>query len=101
MTGPELILASASPRRRELIARLGIVPSTIAAADIDESPHKAEVPRDYAARMAREKAVAVSGGEAHVLAGDTVETLSARILDEEHAAYVEAVRELLRQKHDR
>lgn len=80
MTGPDLILASASPRRRELIARLGIEPSAVAAADIDETPHKAEVPRDYAARMAREKAIAVSGGAAHVLAGDTVVAMGRRIL---------------------
>lgn len=80
MTGSDLILASASPRRRELIARLGIEPSAIAAADIDETPHKAEVPRDYAARMAREKAIAVSGGAAHVLAGDTVVAMGRRIL---------------------
>ncbi len=80
MTGPDLILASASPRRRELIARLGIVPSAIAAAAIDETPHKAELPRVYAARMAREKAVAVAGGAAHVLAGDTVVALGRRIL---------------------
>ena len=80
MTGSDLILASASPRRRELIARLGIEPSAIAAADIDESPRKAEVPRDYVARMAREKAIAVSGGAAHVLAGDTVVAMGRRIL---------------------
>ena len=80
MTGLDLILASASPRRRELIARLGIVPSAIAAADIDENTRKAEVPRDYAARMAREKALAVAGGQAHVLAGDTVVALGRRIL---------------------
>lgn len=80
MMAPKLILASASARRRELIARLGIVPSAIAAADIDESPRKAEVPRDYATRMAREKAEAVSGGDAHVLAGDTVVALGRRIL---------------------
>jgi len=80
VTGPDLILASASPRRRELIARLGIVPSAIAAADIDETPLKAEVPRVYAARMAREKAQAVTGGAAFVLAGDTVVALGRRIL---------------------
>ena len=80
MAPPQLILASASPRRRELLARLGIVPCAIAAADIDETPRKAELPRDYAARMAREKAVAVAGGEAHVLAGDTVVALGRRIL---------------------
>ena len=80
MAPPQLILASASPRRRELLARLGIVPCAIAAADIDETPRKAELPRDYAARMAREKAFAVAGGEAHVLAGDTVVALGRRIL---------------------
>jgi septum formation protein len=75
-----LILASASPRRRELLARLGLEPARIAAADIDETPHKAEVPRSYAQRMAREKAQAVAGEEAHVLAGDTVVALGRRIL---------------------
>lgn len=80
MSAAQLILASASPRRRELIARLGIEPSAIAAADIDETPLKAELPRVYAARMAREKALAVPGGDAHVLAGDTVVALGRRIL---------------------
>ena len=80
MTEFDLILGSASPRRRELIARLGIEPSAVAAADIDETPLKAEVPRIYAARMAREKALAVSGGSAFVLAGDTVVALGRRIL---------------------
>ena len=80
MTGPDLILASASPRRRELLARLGLEPSAITAAEIDESPLKAELPRVYAARMAREKAAAVPGGAAFVLAGDTVVALGRRIL---------------------
>lgn len=80
MSALQLILASASPRRRELIARLGIEPSAIAAADIDETPLKAELPRVYAARMAREKALAVPGGDAQVLAGDTVVALGRRIL---------------------
>ena len=75
-----LILASASPRRRELLARLGLEPARIAAADIDETPRKAEVPRSYAIRMAREKAQAVAGEDAHVLAGDTVVALGRRIL---------------------
>ncbi|HMO69679.1 MAG TPA: nucleoside triphosphate pyrophosphatase [Novosphingobium sp.] len=77
---PELILASASPRRLELLARLGMVPAAIRAADIDETPPKAELPRPYAARMAREKALAVDGGQAHVLAGDTVVALGRRVL---------------------
>lgn len=77
---PQLILASASPRRRELIARLGIEPAAIRAADIDETPHRAEVPRAYAERMAREKAEAAADNAAHVLAGDTVVALGRRIL---------------------
>ena len=77
---PALILASASPRRRELLARLGVTPLRIAAADIDETPRKAELPRDYARRMAREKALAIAPGTAHVLAGDTVVVAGRRIL---------------------
>jgi septum formation protein len=78
---PRLILASASPRRRELLARLGVVPEAVAAADIDETPRKAEPPRDYARRMAREKAlVPHPDASAHVLAGDTVVALGRRIL---------------------
>lgn len=75
-----LILASASPRRRELIARLGIEPAGINPADIDETPHPAELPRDYARRMAREKALAAATPAAHVLAGDTVVAVGRRIL---------------------
>ena len=56
------------------------MPSAIAAADIDESPHKAELPRVYAARMAREKALAAASDKSHVLAGDTVVALGRRIL---------------------
>lgn len=77
---PRLILASASPRRRELIARLGIEPEGVIAADIDESPAGGELPRVYARRMAREKAEAVDGGDCHVLAGDTVVAAGRRIL---------------------
>ena len=77
---PGLILASASPRRLELLGRLGIAPGEIRAAEIDETPLKGELPRDYARRMAREKARAVAGGDAHVLAGDTVVALGRRIL---------------------
>lgn len=75
-----LILASASPRRRELLARLGLEPDAIAPADIDESPLKAEVPRAYAARMGREKALAARQADSFVLAGDTVVALGRRIL---------------------
>jgi len=75
-----LILASASPRRRELLDRLGLAADEIRAAEIDETPLKGELPRDYARRMAREKAQAVKNGDAHVLAGDTVVALGRRIL---------------------
>jgi septum formation protein len=80
VTAPSLILASASPRRRELIARLGIAPAQVLSADIDESPRKGELPRDYARRMAREKAVAAPSPDAFVLAGDTVVAAGRRIL---------------------
>ena len=77
---PALLLASASPRRRELIARLGIEPAGVIATDIDETPRLAELPRDYAARMAREKAAAADSPDTHVLAGDTVVAAGRRIL---------------------
>ncbi len=78
---PSLILASSSPRRRDLLARLGVAPSRIASPNIDETPRKGEVPRVYALRMAEEKAVAVSrdAGEI-VVAGDTTVAVGRRIL---------------------
>ena len=75
-----LVLASASPRRRELLARLGIEPERIVPAEIDETPRRGELPRDYATRMAREKALAVADPTAHILAGDTVVAVGRRIL---------------------
>jgi septum formation protein len=74
------ILGSASPRRLELLARLGLTPDRVVAADIDESPHKTEVPREYVRRMAREKALAIADSDAYILAGDTVVALGRRIL---------------------
>jgi len=78
---PTLILASSSPRRFDLLARLGIVPARIASPDIDETPRKGEVPRVYALRMAEEKVVAVprDAGEI-VVAGDTTVAVGRRIL---------------------
>ncbi|OYY68415.1 MAG: septum formation protein Maf [Sphingomonadales bacterium 17-56-6] len=78
---PTLILASSSPRRRDLLARLGVAPARIASPDIDETPRKGEVPRVYALRMAEEKAVAVprASGEI-VVAGDTTVAVGRRIL---------------------
>lgn len=80
MTAPSLILASASPRRRELLARLGIEPARVVHSDIDEAPLKTELPREYAVRMAREKARAAADPTSHVLAGDTVVAVGRRIL---------------------
>jgi septum formation protein len=80
VTAPQLILASASPRRRELLARLGIEPASVVHADIDETPLKGELPRDYAVRMAREKAQASADRTRFVLAGDTVVAVGRRIL---------------------
>ena len=59
---------------------MGLAPAQVLAADIDETPDPREVPRAYAQRMAREKASAVSGGNHHVLSGDTVVALGRRIL---------------------
>lgn len=80
LPAPRLILASASPRRRELLARLGLAPDAVSAANIDETPSGSEAPRAYAQRMAREKALAVVSDGAHVLAGDTVVAVGRRIL---------------------
>lgn len=96
MRAPALILASASPRRRELLARLGIEPTHVVSTDIDETPAKAELPRDYAVRMAREKAQAGADSVAYVLAGDTVVAAGRRILPKaEDEATARACLELL------
>lgn len=70
----KLILASASPRRIELLAQIGIVPDAVIPADIDETPLKGELPRMLAVRLARGKAekVASANPGAVVLAADTV-----------------------------
>jgi len=77
-----LILASASPRRLDLLARIGVVPDAIIPADIDESVPKGELPRDHALRLATEKAEAVAKRhpDAMILAADTVVAVGRRIL---------------------
>ena len=79
---PEFILASASPRRRELLARLGVEPARIVAADIDEAALPGELPRAHAIRLAAEKARATAAlaPGAFILAGDTVVGVGRRIL---------------------
>lgn len=77
-----LLLASASPRRLDLLAQIGIHPSEVVPADIDETPHAGEAPKTYAERMAREKATAVAATHPDrlVLAADTVVACGRRIL---------------------
>ncbi|HET9427224.1 MAG TPA: nucleoside triphosphate pyrophosphatase [Allosphingosinicella sp.] len=71
-TPPRLILASASPRRLELLSRIGVTPDEIIPAEVDESPRKGERPVDYARRMAADKAKAIASPGALILAADTV-----------------------------
>lgn len=77
-----LILASASPRRLELLKQIALTPVKTVAAEVDETPRKQEIPQEYAMRMAREKAqaVALQHPEANVLAADTVVACGRRIL---------------------
>ena len=79
---PRLILASASPRRLALLQQIGIEPHGIVAAEIDETPQKAELPRSLALRLARGKAEAVASdhADAFVLGADTVVACGRRIL---------------------
>jgi septum formation protein len=87
MTGdprrPDLILASASPRRLELLAQIGMVPDRVDPADVDETPQKGETPPRLAERLARAKAgvVAARNPAAVVLAADTVVAVGRRLLE--------------------
>lgn len=80
MMSKPLILASASPRRLELLEQIGIVPDETIPAEIDETPHKNELPKDYVVRMAHEKFAATKHDGATVLAADTVVACGRRIL---------------------
>lgn len=78
----DLVLASGSPRRKELLARVGIA-LAIKPADIDESPHDGEAPLDYAARLAAGKADAIASSlsqPAWVLGADTIVEIDGKIL---------------------
>jgi septum formation protein len=83
-TVPRLVLASASPRRRDLLAQIGLAPDAVAPADIDETPLRGELPRPHALRLARAKAAAAAAAAgdpaAFVLAADTVVAAGRRIL---------------------
>lgn len=80
--GPALVLASASPRRLDLLAQVGVTPDRVDPADIDETPLRDETPRRHALRLAVEKAraVAVRAPGDFVLAADTVVAVGRRIL---------------------
>lgn len=78
---PRLVLGSASPRRKELLAQLGLAPDDVRAPDIDETPRKSEAPREYVARIAREKAAAIPCAvDEVILCADTTVTVGRRIL---------------------
>lgn len=106
MTSPQLILASASPRRSQLLTQIGVQHSVLAQ-DIDESLRPGETPRHYVQRMAREKAATALAGSADVgkrlvLAADTSVVCADRVLgkpvDEEEA--VEMLLSLSSRQHE-
>ena len=82
MTPGVFILASSSPRRLALLADIGVAPTKIIAADINETPHPRETPRNLAERLSLEKLKAVAAKEAcaYILAADTVVGVGRRIL---------------------
>lgn len=98
MAAPPFILASASPRRLELLAQIGVVPHAVIPAELDESPFPHELPQQLAQRLAHAKAIAVAAKapDAFILAADTVVACGRRILPKaETAAEVEACLKLL------
>lgn len=90
----KLVLASASPRRLQLLERVGLTPDLLNPSDVDEIPHKRETPRALSIRLAREKAqralemplVRALGANAFVLAADTVVGLGRRVLPKAETA---------------
>ena len=76
-----LILGSASPRRRDLLAQIGVTPDEIQPPDVNEDPLKGELPRPYCARIALSKVQAVAAGaDDIILCADTTVALGRRIL---------------------
>ncbi|MBT9472111.1 MAG: nucleoside triphosphate pyrophosphatase [Pseudomonadota bacterium] len=82
MTSQRLVLASASPRRMDLLRQVGLTPDVVAAAEIDETPLRTETPRQTALRLAVAKAAKVAAlhADAYVLAADTIVVVGTRIL---------------------
>lgn len=91
------ILGSGSPRRKQLLAQIGVEADAVRPPDIDEDPLKSELPRAYCVRIAREKAAAVDAGEKDVvLCADTTVALGRRIMGkpadvEEAAGFLRAL----------
>ncbi|HKA89027.1 MAG TPA: Maf family protein [Haliangiales bacterium] len=96
----KLVLASASPRRRELLARAG-VSFEVAPAEVDETPRPGEAPRALAARLAHAKAEAARRPDAFVLGADTIVVLGERVLGkpEDAAEAAAMLRELSGRTH--
>lgn len=95
--GLRLILGSGSPRRLELLAQIGVTPFAVRPPDVDEDPHKAELPRDYVNRIARDKINATTIADDEVaLCADTTVALGRRIMGKpadaaEAAAFLHAL----------
>jgi septum formation protein len=83
-----LVLASASPRRLDLLRQIGLEPDLVEAAEVDETPLKDETPRRLALRLAGEKAAGVVARhrDSYVLAADTVVALGRRVLPKAETA---------------
>ena len=91
LASPPLVLASASPRRLDLLRQVGLEPDRVVPTDLDETPLKGETPRQLALRLAVAKAQAAAAGapDAYVVGADTVVALGARVFgkpDDEAAA---------------
>lgn len=79
----DLVLGSSSARRKDMLARIGIIPSRVASPNINETPFKGELGRVYAIRMAQEKAAAIVRNDNEiVIAGDTSVVVGRRILQQ-------------------
>src|SRR3954469_7752406 len=92
--GPKLVLASASPRRLALLQQAGIEPDALLPADVDETPLKAETPRELARRLARAKAEVARRtarsreelADAFIVSADTVVAVGRRVLPKAEVA---------------
>jgi len=100
MIRPRVLLASASPRRRELLNLVGIG-HEVCPADIDETYPPGELPRAHAERLAREKALAIDASDAVTIGSDTIVVVDGQVLgkprDRAHAA--EMLRQLSGRSH--